>query len=130
MAADAHSGRDAIRRDAPAKVNLYLHLLKRRPDGYHELDSLVVFADVADRVEAARSDRLGLKLQGPYAASLETMDWGANLAIQAAQALAEISPDTNGAAITLTKNLPVAAGLGGGSTDAAATLRALCELWV
>ena len=129
MAADARAGGRAIRREAPAKVNLYLHLLNRRPDGYHDLDSLIVFADVFDQIEAVPSNRLGLKLQGPFAPALETTDWAANLVVLAARALADTMAEKRGAAITLDKNLPVAAGIGGGSSDAAATIWALCKLW-
>lgn len=108
---------------APAKVNLTLHVTGRRPDGYHLLDSLVAFAGVGDRVTARPTDSLSLAIEGPFAAGL---DIGAdNLVMRAAQALA---PD-RGVAIGLTKALPVASGIGGGSADAAATLRVLSALW-
>ncbi len=114
-------------RRAPAKLNLYLHVVGRRPDGYHELDSLVCFPSPADELSVAPAERLTLEVSGRFAAQAPA-DTG-NLALRAAQALAAAAGVEAGAAIRLTKNLPVAAGLGGGSSDAAATLLALCELW-
>lgn len=111
---------------APAKVNLYLHVTGRRPDGYHELDSLVVFADLGDRLTAAPAPVLALSVTGPFAAAL---DGGDNLVLRAARALARAAGRTDGADLRLDKRLPVAAGLGGGSADAAAALRALTALW-
>lgn len=108
---------------APAKVNLTLHVTGRRSDGYHLLDSLVAFAGVGDRVSARPADSVSLAIEGPFAVGLDS---GAdNLVLRAARALA---PD-RGAAIGLTKSLPVASGIGGGSADAAATLRVLSRLW-
>lgn len=112
---------------ARAKVNLYLHITGKRPDGYHLLDSLIVFADTGDEIALAPADRLSLTIDGPFAGGL-----GAgpdNLVLRAAQALQEITGTRRGAAIRLTKNLPIASGIGGGSADAAATLAALCGLW-
>lgn len=104
---------------APAKINLTLHVTGQRQDGYHLLDSLVVFADVGDRVSVHKADGLSLCISGPKAAGLAV---GAdNLVLRAAR----LAGVTN-AAITLDKHLPTAAGIGGGSADAAATLRALC----
>ena len=127
MAGGAPQGEAAIRVAAPAKINLYLHVVGRRPDGYHELDSLVAFADVADVVTARAAADLSLSIDGPFAAALA----GApnNLVLQAARLLASHCGITAGAALRLTKNLPVASGIGGGSSDAAATLRALQLLW-
>lgn len=119
----------SIRRRAPAKVNLYLHVLDLRPDGYHDIDSLIVFADVFDEIEASPATRLGLTLTGPFARRLDAVDQDANLVVLAARALAASSGGDAGASLVLRKNLPVAAGLGGGSSDAAAALRALRELW-
>ena len=112
---------------APAKLNLYLHVIGRRADGYHLLDSLVAFASLHDTVMVRASGRLTLDVGGPFAADLE----GApdNLVLKAARLLAEAAGREAKAEIALSKNLPVAAGLGGGSADAAAALRALCELW-
>ncbi len=121
--ADAGAGAVA----APAKLNLYLHVTGRRPDGYHLLDSLFVFADVGDRVSARAADDLSLTLTGPFAAALEAE--GDNLVLRAARALAAAAGIAPRAALTLEKNLPVAAGLGGGSADAAAALSALSALW-
>ncbi len=108
---------------ARAKINLCLHVTGQRGDGYHLLDSLVVFADVADRITVAAADSLALTLTGPWARSLP--EGNDNLVLRAARAM-KVS---QGASITLDKQLPVASGIGGGSADAAATLRALSRLW-
>jgi 4-diphosphocytidyl-2-C-methyl-D-erythritol kinase len=113
---------------APAKLNLYLHVLGRRADGYHLLDSLVAFADIADEIRAAPAAALSLAVEGPFAGALGG-DPRQNLAWRAAALLAARIGGAPGAALTLVKNLPVASGIGGGSSDAAATLRALAELW-
>jgi 4-diphosphocytidyl-2-C-methyl-D-erythritol kinase len=110
---------------APAKVNLTLRVLSRRADGYHELDSLVVFADRGDRLTFAPGGALTLALSGITAAQA-----GAdadNLVLKAARALTERIPDIALGAFHLEKNLPVAAGLGGGSADAAAALRLIAR---
>lgn len=108
---------------AAAKVNLCLHVTGRRADGYHLLDSLVAFADVGDDVTAAPAPSLTLAVTGPEGAGLDAGP--GNLVLRAA-ALFGAAP---GAAITLTKRLPVASGIGGGSADAAAALRVLARLW-
>ncbi len=105
---------------APAKVNLALHVTGRRADGYHLLDSLVVFAGVGDTVSATPSDRLTLQVTGPQARHLPVTD--DNLVLRAARLMGVT------AALTLDKVLPVASGIGGGSADAAATLKALADL--
>jgi 4-diphosphocytidyl-2-C-methyl-D-erythritol kinase len=112
---------------ARAKVNLYLHIIGRRADGYHLLDSLIVFADTGDEISLAPADRLSMTIDGPFAAGLGA--GSDNLVLRAAQALQEVTNTRSGAAIRLTKNLPVASGIGGGSADAAATLDGLCGLW-
>jgi len=112
---------------ARAKVNLYLHITGRRVDGYHLLDSLVVFADAGDEIALAPADRLQLAIDGPFAAGLDAGP--ENLVLRAARALQELTGARAGAAIRLTKNLPIASGIGGGSADAAATLDGLCGLW-
>ena len=115
-----------IRVGAPAKLNLYLHVTGRRADGYHELDSLVTFTALADTLEIAPAETLDLSVKGPFAAAL---DAGDNLAARAATALAEKLGRPADVRITLDKRIPVAAGLGGGSADAAAVLRGLARLW-
>ncbi len=129
---------------APAKVNLYLHVTGRRADGYHLLDSLVAFAGVGDTIDVHSSDRafagvgdtidvrsadrLRLSVSGPFAASVPTGP--ENLVLKAARALADAAGvDPARADIRLIKRLPVAAGIGGGSADAAAALKALMALW-
>lgn len=112
---------------APAKINLYLHVLGRRADGYHELDSLVAFAEIGDRVTAASSMQASLEIEGPFAKDCPRD--GANLVMRAAIMLAAATARPMMAALTLDKQLPVAAGIGGGSADAAAALRALQKLW-
>lgn len=117
-----------IERFAPAKVNLSLEVTGRRASGYHELQSLVVFAhDVGDYLSFSSSRDISLKLEGPFAPGLEV--GGGNLVVRAAVALRDALDLSEGAEITLKKNLPLAAGIGGGSADAAATLRGLAMLW-
>ena len=118
---------DRIVELAPAKVNLYLHVLGRRPDGYHLLDSLVVFATCGDRIEVASAETMQLTIDGPFAPDVPGGD--DNMVLRAARALANELGRPAAAAIRLTKSLPVASGIGGGSADAAATLRALLRLW-
>ena len=112
---------------APAKVNLFLHVVGRRDDGYHELDSLAVFPGAADRLAAAPADALSLQVTGPFAAGLGSGP--DNLVLRAARALAEQAGVGAGARLVLEKRLPVASGIGGGSADAAAALRLLARLW-
>jgi 4-diphosphocytidyl-2-C-methyl-D-erythritol kinase len=112
---------------APAKINLYLRITGRRPDGYHLLDSLAVFAAAADSIHATPHDALHLTVTGPEAQALTAEP--DNLVLRAARALAEHTGTRHGAAITLQKALPVASGIGGGSANAAAALRALNRLW-
>lgn len=112
---------------APAKINLYLHITGKRDDGYHLLESLVAFADCGDQVSVAPSNELRLTIDGPFSEDLSTNS--DNLVIKAAQHLAKFAGIAANADIILTKELPVASGIGGGSADAAATLYALSELW-
>ena len=114
-------------RPAHAKVNLWLNVVGRRADGYHLLDSLVAFVDLADRVEVATADHLALTVDGPLAPALAAEP--DNLVLKAARLLADRAGVSPRAAIHLAKHIPVAAGLGGGSADAAAALRALVDLW-
>jgi 4-diphosphocytidyl-2-C-methyl-D-erythritol kinase len=113
---------------APAKLNLYLHVVGRRADGYHLLDSLVAFAEVGDEIIAEAAPALSLRLAGPYAAALGEAQ-SENLVWRAAEGLAAHTKRAAAAALTLVKYLPVASSIGGGSSDAAATLRALASLW-
>jgi 4-diphosphocytidyl-2-C-methyl-D-erythritol kinase len=113
---------------APAKLNLFLHVLGRRADGYHLLDSLIAFASVHDTLIATEADDLTLDLDGPFGPALAAAGPD-NLVLRAARALAEVAGRPAGAALRLVKRLPVASGIGGGSADAAAALRALNVLW-
>ena len=116
-----------IRANAPAKVNLTLHVTGQRDDGYHLLDSLVVFADVADHLTATPAPDLTLNVTGPFAQGVP-VDC-TNLMMRAAEVLRAVRGITDGAAMTLEKNLPHAAGIGSGSSDAAAALGMLAKLW-
>jgi 4-diphosphocytidyl-2-C-methyl-D-erythritol kinase len=117
----------ALRSFAPAKINLYLHVTGKRADGYHLLDSLIVFAGAGDYIEAQAAGELSLTISGAMGHTLEADD--DNLVLKAARALAAAGNVPPYAAINLEKNLPVASGIGGGSADAAATLRVLAKLW-
>jgi 4-diphosphocytidyl-2-C-methyl-D-erythritol kinase len=110
---------------APAKVNLTLRVIARRADGYHELESLVVFADRGDRLTFTPGGALSLTLSGVTAT--QAGEGADNLVLKAARALAERKPGLALGAFHLEKNLPVAAGLGGGSSDAAAALRLIAQ---
>ena len=112
---------------APAKINLALHLRRRRDDGYHDLETLFAFTDFGDTLEVMPQDRVTLAVTGPFAASAGSGT--DNLVISAAHALAAVAGVDGGAALVLDKQIPVAAGLGGGSADAAATLRLLNRFW-
>ena len=112
---------------APAKVNLDLHRRGCRADGYHLLDSLAVFPAIADRLTGAPAQGLSLEIDGPFGDGLSVEP--DNLVLRAARALADahgLAPD---AALRLEKHLPLASGIGGGSSDAAAALRLLSRLW-
>lgn len=112
---------------APAKVNLALHVTGRRDDGYHLLNTLVVFTEVGDTVSVAAAEQDSFTIQGPFAGLLD--DEADNLVLRARDLLRSLYGDLPPVAISLEKNLPVASGIGGGSSDAAATLRALMRLW-
>lgn len=113
----------AVERLARAKINLALHVTGQRADGYHLLDSLVAFAETGDTLRVEPAEALSLSIDGPMAAGLPVSE--DNLVLRAAR-LFGAGP---GARIRLTKRLPVASGIGGGSADAAAALLALSELW-
>lgn len=108
---------------APAKINLTLRIGPRRPDGYHNLESLVVFADIGDGLRLKTGQKLALSVEGETAAASGAID--DNLVLKAARLLAAEIPDLRVGHFELEKSLPVAAGLGGGSSDAAAALRLL-----
>ncbi|GAA2852669.1 4-diphosphocytidyl-2-C-methyl-D-erythritol kinase [Aminobacter aminovorans] len=114
---------------APAKINLALHVTGRRHDGYHLLESLVVFAELGDRITVAAAAEESFVVDGPFATDVPVD--GGNLVLKARDALRTAFPQhtTQPVAIALEKNLPVASGIGGGSSDAAAALRALSRLW-
>lgn len=125
---------------ARAKVNLALHVTGRRADGFHELNSLIVFAGVGDELEIAPAAGLSLDVDGPFAAALAatqgaesiegaTTPVSENLILRAARALSARYGVSAGARLRLIKHLPVAAGIGGGSADAAAALQGLAALW-
>jgi 4-diphosphocytidyl-2-C-methyl-D-erythritol kinase len=114
---------------APAKINLYLHVTGRRADGYHLLDSLVAFADVGDEITVGPANNLKVAITGPFGKGLAAHDPAQNLVWRAAGALAQELARPAGALITLEKHLPVASGIGGGSSDAATTLTLLMTLW-
>src|SRR3982074_881504 len=115
----------ALIEDARAKVNLTLRVVGRRVDGYHDLESMVAFADCADRLSLTPGPKLDLKTTGPLAQDCgEAAD---NLVFKAAQLRGERVPDLKLGQFTLDKVLPVAAGIGGGSADAAAALRLLAQ---
>ena len=116
-----------LRELARAKLNLDLLVLRRRPDGYHDLDSLVAFAELADELTFAPLDRLERLTDGPFGHELPAPD--EDLVVRAAELLRAEAGVALGARITVFKRLPIAAGIGGGSADAAAALRGLCRLW-
>lgn len=114
---------------APAKVNLFLHVGPAKANGRHNLDSLVVFADgaAADTLRVTALDTLGLEINGPLGTQTGAIE--DNLVLKAARALQAASGSQKGAFFRLNKQLPVAAGIGGGSSDAAAALRLLTRFW-
>lgn len=115
-----------FRTRAPAKINLTLHVLRRREDGFHDLESLVAFAGVADILELRADAPLDLEIVGPTATAAGRLE--DNLVLKAARALAAEVPGLRVGAFRLIKRLPVGAGIGGGSSDAAASLRLLAQL--
>ena len=119
---------------APAKVNLYLHVTGRRDDGYHLLDSLMVFADVADQITLHPASRFSFAIEGPYAQAFTAQDrdesaHSKNLAVRAAHEGARFFNRKLDMRLTLTKNLPLSAGIGGGSADAAAVIWGMIRYW-
>jgi len=118
----------AIRIAAPAKINLHLRVVGRRTDGYHLVDSLIAFAAVHDSLEVLPADAFGLTLTGPFAARLAA-EGGENLVERAARMISDALGLPPAVTVNLVKRLPIAAGVGGGSADAAAAIRALAALW-
>lgn len=118
----------AVHELAPAKVNLFLHVDGRREDGFHELESLVVFTAFGDEVSLAPASELVLERRGVFAGDLPDNPED-DLCLRAAAQLAQAFARAPSVHISLEKNIPVAAGIGGGSSDAAAVLRGLCRLW-
>lgn len=119
-----------VHETACAKVNLALHITARLEDGFHSLDSLVAFVDLADEltVEPATDNDFHITVDGPFAGD-EKLGTSHNLVMQAARLLQRQTGGSSGARFHLRKNIPIGAGLGGGSADAAAALRALNRLW-
>ncbi|MFA7297225.1 MAG: 4-(cytidine 5'-diphospho)-2-C-methyl-D-erythritol kinase [Dehalococcoidia bacterium] len=111
---------------APAKINLALEVTRKRPDGYHEIDTVLTTLDLSDRVRLSAHDGLEVVIEGIDAKAIDAAD---DLAGRAARAMAEAAGRAPDVRIELTKRIPVAAGLGGGSSDAAAVLRGLNVLW-
>ena len=118
-----------VRREARAKINVFLRVLAARQDGYHDLESLVVPISLADVVTVRDAEALCVDVRGASELAGAVPAGGLNLALVAALAIGDACPDAGGAEIVVEKRIPVAAGLGGGSADAAATLLALNELW-
>jgi 4-diphosphocytidyl-2-C-methyl-D-erythritol kinase len=116
-----------MRETAYAKLNLALHVRGKEPDGYHRLETLFAFCEHGDEISVGPADELSLQVTGPFAAELGSGE--DNLVLHAAEALRQVCSITSGAALRLDKRLPVASGIGGGSADAAATLRLLCRFW-
>ena len=128
MSQIAGGSQGSLRLLAPAKVNLCLHVTSRREDGYHTLDSLVVFAGVGDELTATPADDISLDISGAQAGILHA-DTAENLIISAARRFQDLTGTKAGVHFDLVKNLPVASGIGGGSSDAAAGIRLLEDLW-
>lgn len=112
---------------APAKLNLALHVRGRRPDGRHDIETFFAFCADGDRLAGEHADEVSLDVTGPFAADLDCGE--DNLVLRAAHALRQRTGEHRGARLRLTKNLPIASGLGGGSADAAAALRLLTAMW-
>jgi 4-diphosphocytidyl-2-C-methyl-D-erythritol kinase len=119
--------RKALAETAYAKINLALHVRRRRDDGYHDIETLFAFCADGDELSAAPAASLSLVIEGPFGAGLSAGE--DNIVLRAATALQAFAGMATGAAIRLDKRLPVASGIGGGSADAAAALRLLARLW-
>ncbi len=128
MADKTDDAQGSFRLLAPAKVNLFLHVTGKRDDGYHMLESLVVFADIGDDITASPAHDIELQIDGPQSKGLVS-DQAENLIVSAARSLQPSGAATPGVHFHLTKNLPVASGIGGGSSDAASAVRLLEKIW-
>ena len=129
-----HSEKEIFTIFAPAKINLFLHITGRLSNGYHTLDSLVTFADIGDIINIESAPSFSFHTKGPFADQFRNTEKssfvdGDNLIVKAARFLSQTVDRPLNVKITLTKNLPLSAGLGGGSSDAAATIWGLQELW-
>jgi 4-diphosphocytidyl-2-C-methyl-D-erythritol kinase len=127
--ATSHRKRRFIQAMAPAKLNLFLHITGRRADGYHELQTLFQLLDFGDRLLFEETDAPGLSLHLLPDSSYNNVPLDDNLIVRAARLLAQRSERQHSAKISLSKHIPMGAGLGGGSSDAATTLLALNQLW-
>ncbi|MGA9582812.1 MAG: 4-(cytidine 5'-diphospho)-2-C-methyl-D-erythritol kinase [Allosphingosinicella sp.] len=116
-----------MRQTAYAKLNLALHVRAREPDGYHRIETAFAFAEQGDVLSVVEGEGIGLRVTGPFARSLA--DEEDNIVLAAARSVRERFGAKQGAALTLDKRLPVASGIGGGSADAAATIRLLLDWW-
>ena len=112
---------------APIKINLYLHVLNERDDGYHDLDSLVCFVNYGDQIKIEKSKSFSIYIEGSCAQEL--FNDKNNILVKAVERLCNYTGNKPKLKITLSKNIPIGAGLGGGSSDAAAIIRALSEFW-
>lgn len=116
-----------IRKQAPAKINLTLRVTGKRQDGLHLLESIIVFADIADELYFSKAAKTSLRTEGPFAENIPTND--TNLAIKTLNLIRKKYQIRDNVLITIKKNLPVGAGIGGGSSDAASTINGLSELF-
>lgn len=119
---------------ANAKINLYLHVLKKRDDGYHDLDSLIGFADFGDEISLKISDKLSFEITGTFSKNLSEQEItlernSKNILAKTLWLIADFKNQKPLFNIKLTKNIPLGAGLGGGSADAAALAQILCSIW-
>lgn len=119
--------RSPAREIAPAKLNLGLHIRGKLPDGRHAIETVFAFCTDGDLLSGEPADEISLRVTGPFSAELD--DPEGNLVIKAARTLSKTAGVNAGAALALDKRLPVASGIGGGSADAAATLRLLTSMW-
>ena len=113
---------------APIKLNLYLHITARRDSGYHEVDTLIAFTDYGDAVRVEPSDKLEMAVDGPFSSDLPEVQTD-NLVLRALDRMRKEFNITAGAKVTLVKNIPIAAGVGGGSSDAATAMLAAAKMW-